>query len=99
MFARATTTQMKAEKLDEAIALFRDSVMPEARKQKGFKGGHLLVDRETGRGVAVTVWDTEAAARQTGEESPYLQTQLAKFGSMFAAPPVVEYFELAVLEM
>ena len=95
MYARVTTTQIAPDKVDEAIRLWRDSVMPAAKQQKGFKSGRLLIYRKTGKGLSVGLWETEADLRATGETSAYLQEQLAKFASFFTAPPVVEHYEVA----
>jgi heme-degrading monooxygenase HmoA len=96
MYARVTTTHMSPAKTDEAIQLWRDSVMPAAKRQKGFKSARLLVDRKTGKGLSVVMWETSADALATGESSAYLKEQLAKFASLFTAPPAVEQFEVAV---
>ena len=96
MYARVTTVQVSPDNVEEAIRLWRDSVMPAARQQKGFKSGRLLVDRKTGKAVSLGLWETEADVKATGESSAYLQEQLAKFASLFTAPPVVEHYEVAV---
>jgi heme-degrading monooxygenase HmoA len=97
MHARVVTTQLQPGKTDEAIRVYRDSVVPAARKQKGFKGGLLLTDRATGKGISIALWETEADMKAT-ETSGYLQEQIAKFGALFAAPPVRETFEVTVQE-
>ena len=48
MFARIVTVHAKIEKLDEVIAIYRDSVVPAAKQQKGFLGARLSTDRATG---------------------------------------------------
>ena len=95
MYARVTTTQISPENIEEAIRLWRDSVMPAAREQKGFKSGRLLVDRKTGKGISIGLWETETDLRASGEGSAYLQEQLAKFASLFTAPPTIEHYEVA----
>jgi len=95
MHARVTSTQVSPDKVDEAVRLWRDSVMPAARQQKGFKSGRLLVDRKTGKAVSVGLWETEADAQATGEASAYMREQLAKFAGLFTAPPVIEHYEVA----
>jgi heme-degrading monooxygenase HmoA len=95
MYARVTTTQTSPAKADEAIRLWRDSVMPAAKKQKGFKSGRLMVNRKTGKSVSVGLWETEADAQATGEGSAFLKEQMAKFASLFTAPPIVEHYEVA----
>ena len=94
MYARVTTVQVSPDRVDEAIRLWRDSVMPAAKQQKGFKSGRLLVDRKTGKAISVGLWETEADIQATGEGSAYLQEQLAKFASLFTAPPAVEHYEV-----
>ena len=95
MHARAVTVQIQPGKIDEAIAIYRDSVMPAAKQQKGFKGAWLLTDRNTGKGLSVTLWETEADLT-AGEASGYYQEQIAKFGGVFAMPPVREHYEVSV---
>jgi hypothetical protein len=34
-------------KIDEAIKLYRDSVVPAAKSQKGYRGIYLFTDRKT----------------------------------------------------
>jgi heme-degrading monooxygenase HmoA len=95
MNARVVTVQILPGKTDEAIRVYRDSVVPAAKQQKGFKGVYLLTDRSTGKGVSVTLWETEADMT-TGEQSGYYQQQLAKFKDIFGAPPVREQYEVSV---
>jgi quinol monooxygenase YgiN len=91
--ARIVGVQITPDKLDEAIALYRDSVIPAAREQPGFLGGILLIDRATGKGISNTAWASEGEMRAS-ESSGYLQTQLQKFGSLLAAPPQIETYEV-----
>jgi len=86
MFARLTIVQTKADKMDEAVKVTKESVLPAAKSQKGFVGAHLLTE-PNGKGVFITIWDTEEDAI-ANETSGYYQQQLAKFKDLFAAPPV-----------
>ena len=95
MFARVTNTQMKLDKLDEAIKIVEESVLTVTRSQKGYRGAYLLTDRKTGNGLMISLWDTEEDAI-ANEESGYYQEQVAKFKDYFAAPPVREGYEVSV---
>ncbi len=95
MHARVVHVQIRSEKLDEAIRLFQESVVPAMKQQQGNKGGFLLIDRATGKGLAVSLWESEAAMT-AGETSGYLQEQLAKFKEVFAQPPSPEHYEVSV---
>jgi len=93
MFARLTIVQTKADKMDEAVKVTKESVLPAAKSQKGFVGAHLLTE-PNGKGVFITIWDTEEDAI-ANETSGYYQQQLAKFKDLFAAPPVHEGYNVA----
>lgn len=95
MYARLTTVMLRGDKLDEGIALYADSVVPAARAQAGNQGAWLLVDRSTGKGIALTVWDSEADML-AGESSGYYQEQVGKFAPLMVAPPVRDAYEVAV---
>jgi heme-degrading monooxygenase HmoA len=95
MFARMTTLFIKPDKIDEAIAIYETSVIPAAERQKGFKKAALLADRNAGKGISITFWETEADA-VANEENLYYQDQLVKFMNLYSASPVREGFEVAV---
>jgi heme-degrading monooxygenase HmoA len=98
MYARVITAQNQPGKVDEAVQMYRESMLPEARQQPGFKGALMLVDRSTGKGISITLWQTEADAQASGAGSAYLQTQIAKAASLLAAAPIIETYEVAVQE-
>ena len=95
MYARVTIVLMQPGKLDEGIRVYRDSVVPAAKQQKGFKGIYLLTDRNTSKSISIALWQTEADMK-AGESSGYFQQQLAKFKDIFGAPPVREQYEVSV---
>ena len=95
MHARVTIGQMLVAKLDEAITIYRDSVVPAAKQQKGFKGLYVLTDRKTGKGLTIALWETEADM-MAGENSGYYQQQVAKFRDFLSAPSVREAYEVTV---
>jgi len=72
VFARLTIVQVKIDKLDETRKIFEENVIPAAKSQKGYRGGYLLTDRKTGKGVSITLWDSEEDAI-ANEQSGYYQ--------------------------
>lgn len=95
MYARVTIVQVLPGKEDEAIGIFRDSVVPAAKEQKGNKGHYLLTDSKSGKNISISLWETEDDMT-VGESSGHYQQQLAKFKGIFAAPPVREDYEVTV---
>ena len=94
MHARVVHVRIRADKVDEATRLFRESVVPAMTQQPGNRGGYLLTDPATGKGMSVSLWES-AAAMTAGETGGYLQEQLAKFGELFAEQPTAEHYEVS----
>jgi heme-degrading monooxygenase HmoA len=95
MFARVTTVYIKPDRVDKAIEIFNNSIIPAAREQDGYQGANVLVDRESGKGIVITFWKTEEKAI-ANEKNRYYQEQLMKTVVLFTADPRREGFELAV---
>ncbi len=95
MHARLTIVQTKPDLIDEIAKLYEDSVIPAAKSQKGFRGAYLLSDSKSGKGVSITLWDSEEEAI-ANEKSGYYQDQVNKFKEYFTAPPVREGYEVSV---
>ncbi len=95
MYARLTEINIKLDKIEEFIELYRKSVVPAAKSQKGFNGLYLLIDRPTGRGIAITFWKTEQDAL-ANERNLYYQEQLVKFIDMLLPPTIREGYEVTV---
>ena len=91
MYARTTLIQGRPDTMGQAAAIFNDSVIPAAKLQKGFKGALFLTDPVTGRGMSVTLWESEEDLK-AGESSGYFREQVAKFGPLLAGPPTRDVF-------
>jgi len=95
MFARLTTAQIPIDRIDRFIKIYEESVVPAAKSQKGYKGIYLLVDRKTGKGVSIGLWESEEDAI-ANEENCYYQEQVAKFITFYTKPPIREGYEVVV---
>jgi heme-degrading monooxygenase HmoA len=95
--ARVVDLRVRPSDTEEMVRIYRDSVMPAARRQPGFRGAVLLTDPETGIGISVTMWETEAD-REAGETSGYYKEQIAKFADFLVETPVRKHYEVSVLE-
>lgn len=95
MYARVGTAQDQPGKMDDAIRIYRDSVVPAQKQQKGFKGSLFLTDRHTGRSISISLWETEADL-EASMNNGFYQEQVAKFAQDFEAKPVWEEFDVSV---
>lgn len=96
MHARVVTSQLQPGKKDEWITIFRDSIVPALRHQKGFKGFVTLADTDSDKCIAYSMWETEADLKAS-ETSGFYQEQIAKLRNVLAVPPVREIHELTSL--
>jgi heme-degrading monooxygenase HmoA len=94
MLARITMTEGPPKRIDESIRFMRETVLPEAKKMKGFKGSYLLVDRKTGKQMGITLWETEADLNASTEAAKRLRAKFVQTAS--AQPAKVEVYEVAV---
>jgi heme-degrading monooxygenase HmoA len=62
MYARTITLQFQPGKTEDAIRLFNDSIALMFKQQKGFKEGYLVGDRNTGKAVSFSLWQSETDA-------------------------------------
>ena len=98
MFARVTFSQVSPDKIDEAVGVLRDSLLPDARQQRGYKGYLLLGDRATGKGISITLWETESDREASDQPSEYYREVMARVTPFFTAQPVVEYYDVNIQE-
>ena len=95
MHARVTISMAQSGKIDEAISIVQDAIVPAAKQQKGFKGYLGLTDRNTGKNMTITLWETEADMTAC-EDSGYYREQLATVAQLLAEPPTIEHFEVTI---
>ena len=94
MYARSTTIQAQPSSIDDGIAHVRDEVMPALHDMAGCIGVSLLVDRQSGRCIATSAWETEDAMRDSREQVTPIRDRAAE---MFGGTANVEQWEIATL--
>jgi hypothetical protein len=94
MYARTTTLRGNPQAVDDLIATVRDEVLPGLMQLEGCVGLSLLVDRDAGRAIATSAWETPEAMRASAEQVRPLRDRAAE---AFAATPEVQEWEIAVL--
>jgi heme-degrading monooxygenase HmoA len=98
MHARVVTCQIQLDKMDEVVAITQDSVMPAAKQQTGLKHFLALADRSTGKGLVITLWETEADMMASDEATEYYQEQAAKVMPLLDGSLTAENYEVTVWE-
>ncbi|MET0764000.1 MAG: antibiotic biosynthesis monooxygenase [Blastococcus sp.] len=94
MYARTTTMRIGTQHVDDLIAFVRDEILPMVTQQDGCVGLSLLVDREAGRCITTSAWETEEAMHASEEQVRESRDRAAQ---RFATTPEVEEWEIAVM--
>ncbi len=94
MYARTTTMRGDPQAVDALIATVRDEVLPGLMELDGCIGLSLLVDRDAGRAIATSAWETQEAMRASAEQVRPLRDRAAQ---AFGGTPDVQEWEIAVL--
>ena len=97
-FNRANTLNADPEKIDAVTVFIRNKVLPVLKAQKGYRATIMGVDRQTGRTVVSTVWDTLADLQASEGSVSALRQEAAKTAGA-SGPVEVEVFEAAAVDL
>ncbi len=99
MFARATLFEIDPLRIsiDEGVDLFKESVLPELRRQPGCLGVFVLTTPE-GTGMLLRMWESSDAASRSVQPGFY-DEQVSKFLMFLRQAPGREQYEVAYWEL
>jgi hypothetical protein len=94
VFARVSTYTGTSDELDEAIRQVRENTLPKLMQLDGYKGAYFLVDRQNGKSLSVTLWESEEAMSTSEEAANSLRSEVADtLGTQMVG---VERYEVAI---
>jgi heme-degrading monooxygenase HmoA len=98
MYARVTSFEIDPLRIDPDAALerFKAVVLPDLRRQPGFRGLYVLETPEA-KGLLLSFWDSEEAA-QRGIETGYYDEQVSKLVMFMKQPPGRDHYEVLYKE-
>jgi len=95
MYARTTTIMADPTRMDDGIADVRDNVMPSVSDMDGCVGLSMLCDRDSGRCIVTTAWETEEMMAATRDRVMRMRDRATEqFG---ARNSEVQEWEIAVM--
>ena len=94
MYARSATVRGNPQSIDDAIAYLRDEVMPAVQEIDGCVGMSVMCDRDSGRCIATTAWETEEAMHNS---EGGLHDMRQRYAQMLGGTPEVQEWEIGVL--
>lgn len=97
MFARLLRMHIHENQTDRVAKIFKESIIPLCKDQKGYSGALLLRDEKTSMCLPITLWETEEDMKKT-EENRFFQEQLVKLMGLFSESPIREVYEVIFKE-
>lgn len=95
MFTRTTATQAERASLDAGIRHVRDTVMPALEQYDGFVGLSMLADRNTGRCIVASAWESEDAMRSSTDSVQRLRDRAVEI--LHGRRPQLDHWEVAIV--
>src|SRR5215212_1753339 len=98
MHARMSIFEGPPDKLDEGVRHAREVILPQAKEMDpGFKGIIAPTDRQSGKMLGITFWESEEALRASEEAANRLREGSAEAGGGTVAG--VEGYEVGLFEV
>lgn len=100
MHARVSTYEgppVTEEQMAEIVQQQQDTLLPKIRSMAGFKGVLSLVDREAGKAISVTLWDSAEAMAASEADANTIRDQAADIASEEVRG--VERYAVAFMEL
>ena len=96
MHARVTTIEGSPERTEEAARQY-EMALKTFREISGNRGAFLLIDRTAGKGIGVTLWESEQAVHESRQRADELRQRAAQeAGGQILS---VEEYEVAVWDV
>ncbi|MEU5868628.1 antibiotic biosynthesis monooxygenase [Nonomuraea sp. NPDC047529] len=90
MFAQVVSTEAESDKL-AGLLTFCEEQLPSFRAVPGFKGFYLLADRQSGKVLTISLWDSDDDLRRNNEGRGAQARQEASAELGVTPPPVAVY--------
>lgn len=95
MYVRTTEIQADPVKIDDGISIVRDEIFPVVSGMDGCVGMSLLVNRDSGRCIATTAWESEEAIMASAGQVVSLRSRAEE--SLGSSGSEVHQWEVAMV--
>ena len=96
MFARIATyaAEPSPYRIEQGIRRAREKALPRLRQLEGYEGAYFFVDRQRGKAISISLWESEEAMHTSEEVVRGLRDEIA--GGLATQTVDVEHYEVAI---
>lgn len=98
MHARTGTLNVSPERIDDTVRQLEADQLPRFQEQQGYKGFTILADRESGKMIGISYWESEADVEASEQLAAGAREQASSTGQA-SGEPTVERFEVVFDDM
>ena len=80
MVARSGSLKVSPERVDDAVQAFTTNQAPKYKEANGYKGFVLMADRQSGKILGVSFWDSESDLQASEELGAAARSELKESG-------------------
>ena len=96
MYARLSRwAGLPPERLDRTVRQFEEEHLPAMEQQPGYEGVVVLLDRNSGRAAAITLWETDADMRASDRLAEEAR-EAAGVTAQAVREPIVDHYEVVL---
>ena len=96
MYSRILSLRIRPGKMDQALNIFRRSMLPVLKNQRGNASVLVFSCREKNELINCTLWDTYETMREL-ERSGFLDQQMAKLSTVLTESAQGDKYELEII--
>jgi Antibiotic biosynthesis monooxygenase len=93
MYARSTTMRIEPSAVDDLVSVVDEEILPMVTQQQGCVGLSLLVDRDSGRCITTSAWETAEAMEGSAER---VRESRERVALRFGTTAEVQHWQVAV---
>ena len=97
MYARVSTLEGSPDQIDEGLRYLREELLPTGKDDPGFKGQIALADRNSGKTLSITLWESEVEMGATEQDANQLRSAWSESSGQQIAS--VESYEVGLYEV
>ena len=96
MYSHTISLRIRPGKMDQALHIFRSSILPALKNQRGNASVLVFSCREKNELMGCTLWETYEGTMET-ERSGFLDQQIAKLSTVLAESARGDEYELEII--